>query len=491
MAYAAILGGGTVDQGSGAAFGQAIEYNAARWGGDGWRGVWGVMELKSSELSNPRREFGWCMYDWANSAYATTVLAGVLPAYFAEAVVGPDGVDLWGTHYEASTLWAAAVAVAAAVSFLFAPVLGAIADFTAAKKRLLLTFAYGGSLFTALLYFCGSGDVVLTLVLFIGAQVGFVGANVFYDAFLPQLVSGDRLDRMSGRGYAYGYLGGGLQFALALGLIAGHEALGMSQGTAARVAIATTAVWWAGFTIITAVLLKEEPSLERVPAPYARWPRPLAVAAVGFRRTLTTTAHVSRYRHLVLFLIAFMLYNDGIQTVITMATIFGKQELELGTTFLMVTLLAIQGVAMVGAVVFSRVADRLGTKRAVMVTLVLWSGVVIYAYFIETQVEYLVLGVVVGLVLGGSQALSRSFYGSMIPAAASAEFFGFYTVFSKFSAIWGPFAFAVIAQLTGSARLSIVALIVFFLAGLGLLALVDPARARGAGALREWPIANG
>jgi UMF1 family MFS transporter len=437
------------------------------------------VEDHTSVESNERQQvFGWCMYDWANSAYATTVLAGVLPAYFADAVVGPDGVDLWGTHYEASTLWAAAVAVAAALAFLCAPVLGAIADFTAAKKRLLLSFAYGGTLFTALLYFCGSGDVVLTLLLFIGAQVGFVGANVFYDAFLPQLVSEDQLDRVSGRGYAYGYLGGGLQFALALGLIAGHEQLGLSQSMAGRVAIAMTAVWWAGFTLFTAVLLKEKPSVETLPSQYARWPRLLAVAAVGIRRTLATSVQVSRYKHLVLFLVAFMLYNDGIQTVIVMATIFGKEELQLSTTFLMLTLLAIQGVAMVGAVVFSRMAEMVGTKRAVMLTLVLWSGVVIYAYFIQTRAEYLTLGVVVGLVLGGSQALSRSFYSSMIPAESSAEFFGFYTVFSKFSAIWGPFVFAVISQLTGSVRLSIVSIIAFFLLGLLLLAFVDPAKAK-------------
>jgi len=420
------------------------------------------------------------VYDWANSAYATTVLAGVLPAYFADAVVGPDGVWIAGRHFTATSLWALAVAGAAALTFLFAPALGAIADFTAAKKRLLLTFAYGGCLFTTLLYFCQSGDVALTLVLFLGAQVGFVGANVFYDAFLPQLVSADQLDRVSGRGYAYGYLGGGVQFAVALGLIAGHNKLGLSESTAARVAMAMTGVWWAGFTLVTAVLLQEPRATAALPERYRRWPRLPAVAAVGIRRTLKTTRQVGRYKHLLVFLIAFMLYNDGIQTVIAMATIFGKQELALDTTFLMVTLLAIQGVAMVGAVVFSRLAGRLGTKHTVMLTLVLWSGVVIYAYFIQTRFEYLTLGVVVGLVLGGSQALSRSFYGSMIPPNASAEFFGFYTVFSKFSAIWGPLAFAVIEQYTGSARTSIVALIVFFLVGLVLLAFVDPAKAKEA-----------
>ena len=173
-----------------------------------------------------------------------------------------------------------------------------------------------------------------------------------------------------------------------------------------------------------------------------------------------------------------MLYNDGIQTVINMATIYGKEELQLTTTTLMVTLLIIQAIAILGALVFSWLADVIGTKRAVMTTLVLWCGIVIYAYFITSAKEYFILGIVVGIVLGGSQALSRSFYGSMIPEAASAEFYGFYSVFSKFSAIWGPVVFAVIRQVAGSSRLSIVSLAVFFITGLVLLAFVDERKAR-------------
>ena len=438
------------------------------------------MERAALGQNEPKTIFGWCMYDWANSAYATTVLAGLLPAYFADAIVGPEGAVIAGVRYSATSLWGFAVSGAAAAAFLSAPVLGAIADSSAAKKRFLLSFAYAGSLFTVLLYFCRSGDVVRTIVFFVIAQFAFVGANVFYDAFLPQIVSEDRLDRVSGRGYAYGYLGGSLQFTVALGLVAGHEWLGLSEAGAARIGLVMAGLWWAGFTLFTACLLREAQPAATLPERYRAWPRLFAYTRVGISRTLKTCRRVGRFRHLLLFLIAFMLYNDGIQTVIVMASVYGKDELGLSITTLMLTLLVVQVVAMVGALLFGRIAERVGTKRAVMVTLVLWSGVVVYAYFIHSAGEFFVLGVVVGLVLGGSQALSRSFYSSMIPADASAEFFGFYTVFSKFSAIWGPLAFAVIDKLTGSARLSIVSLIVFFLAGLVLLHFVDENKARAA-----------
>jgi UMF1 family MFS transporter len=424
--------------------------------------------------------FGWCMYDWANSAYVTTVAVGILPFYFARAVVGEQGVVIGATTYSATTLWGFVVGLAAALTFLFAPVLGSMADFTAAKKRFLLTFAYTGVLFTLLLYFCQSGDIYQTLVFFLIAQIGFIGANVFYDAFLPQITTGDTMDWVSGKGYAYGYVGGGLQFALALGLVAGHEQLGLSQEMAARLGIVMAGLWWGGFTLFTARGLREAPSRETMPPRYADWPRPAAFTAIGVSRTWRTLKRVRRFRHLVLFLVAFLLYNDGIQTVINMATIYGTEELKFTPTVLMLTLLIIQGIATLGALLFGRVAMWIGTKRAVMVTLGLWSGVVVYAYFIETATEYFLLGAVVGIVMGGSQALSRSFYGSMIPEQASAEFYGFYTVFSKFSAIWGPWLFALIRQWTGTARLSIVSLIVFFLVGLVLLYFVDEEKAREA-----------
>lgn len=429
---------------------------------------------------DPRTLFGWCMYDWANSAYVTTVAVGLLPRYFAEAVVPAGGVAALGTTFAADTLWAAVVGTATLIAFLTAPVLGAIADFSAAKKRFLLTFAWTGSLFAILLYFCRSGDVIKTLLFFLLAQVGFIGANVFYDAFLPHIASDAEMDRVSGRGYAYGYVGGGLQFALSLGLVQGHAALGLSLDQAVRLAIVMAGVWWAGFTLVTARLLVENRTPAPLPEEYRRWPRPLAYVALGVRRTWRTTQQVRRYRQLALFLAAFMLYDDGIQTVINMATVYATVELHLPASVLMLTLLVIQAIATLGAYVFSRLSGRIGTKPAVMISLVLWTGIVVYAGFLQTAAQFVVLGAVVGLVMGGSQALSRSLFGSMIPSAESAEFYGFYTVFSKFAAMWGPWVFAIVKQATGSSRLAILSLVVQFLGGLILLSRVDIGKARAA-----------
>jgi MFS transporter, UMF1 family len=419
------------------------------------------------------------MYDWANSAYATTVAVGVLPAYFASVVAGSGGLRVGGIETSATAVWAFMVGLASFIAFVFSPVLGAIADFSRAKKRFLLFFAYSGALFTTLLYFCGPGDVYTTLFLFLVAQVGYIGANVFYDSFITDVASPKKMDWISGKGYSYGYIGGGLQFATALALVAGHEYIGITQAMAARIAILTAGLWWAGFSLITAFYLRETgPSTLTQPSP--RGGGISYYIGIGLSRTIQTALKVRRFRHLVIFLLAFMLYNDGIQTVIDMASIYGSEELKLSTTMLMVTLLVIQIIATFGALLFGWLASKMGAKRAIMLSLVLWAGVVIYAYFIQTAAEYFTLGVVVGIVLGGSQALSRSFYGSMVPEEASAEFFGFYTVFSRFSAIWGPVTFGVVRQSLGSSRLAIVSLIFFFVAGLILMAFVDEKKARAA-----------
>ena len=426
-----------------------------------------------------RTIFAWCMYDWANSAYIT-IAAVLMPAYFASVVVGSGGATLLGRHFHPDSLWAVMVLIADVLAFLAAPVMGAVADFSAAKRRFLLSFAYTGAFFTMLLYFTATGDVTRTMFFFVVAQFAFVSANVFYDAFLPQIASTERMDWVSGKGYSYGYVGGGLQLAISLGLVAFHQKFGLAQDTAMRISIAMAGLWWAGFTLFTHRGLKEGGAVQPMPAGFERWPRPLAMMAVGARRTLRTASHVRRFRHLLLFLLAFMLYNDGIQTVINLASAYGTVELKLSAGVLMGTFLVIQFVATFGALLFGWIAGRLGTKHTIMITLVLWSGTVTYAYFMRTGTQFFILGVIVGIVLGGSQALSRSFFGSMIPEDATAEFYGFYTVFTKFSSIWGPLAFAVVKQMTGSSRLAIISLIFFFVAGLVLLNFVDETKSRQA-----------
>src|SRR3954469_8652473 len=248
----------------------------------------------SPQKDDPKALFGWYMYDWANSAYITTAV-GLLPIFFAKSVVGEQGADLFGRHFRADTLWGFAVGLAGAISFLFAPVLGAMADFSSAKKRFLLFFAYTGSLFTLLMYFCHSGDVLKTLIFFLVSQVGFVNANVFYDSFLPHISSEEKMDDVSAKGYAYGYVGGGLQFAIALALVSLHDKVGLSREAAARIGIAMSGVWWAGFTLFLARWLPEPNAKSALPEKYVSTPRYLAIAQLGIERTWRTARRASKF----------------------------------------------------------------------------------------------------------------------------------------------------------------------------------------------------
>lgn len=412
---------------------------------------------------------GWAMYDWANSAYVTTVAVAVLPAYFADVVVPPEGFTILGMRMQATSLWGYAVSLSSLFVFILAPLLGAIADYSSAKKRMLAFFCYLGSAAATLLLFAKANMVLYTLGLFVLAQIGFSGGNVFYDAFLPHVAPKKMLDRVSGIGFAYGYLGGGLQFAISLGLVAGHSWLGISQGLAARLAMAMAGLWWGGFALVTFFTLKETDARRPLPEDVRHLPGVRAYCAAGLRQVLTHTRLLRREKKLLVFLVAFFIYNDGIQTVIAMATIYGRQELKFSTTVLLLTLLLIQFVAIFGALGLSRMAGRFGARRTLMLALCVWTGIAVYGYYMRHPWEYFVLGAGVGLVLGGSQALSRSLYGSMIPKESSAEYYGYYSVVSKFSSIAGPFVFAVITQATGSSRDALLALVFFFIAGLALL----------------------
>lgn len=424
-----------------------------------------------------RRIFGWAMYDWANSAYMTTVAVAVLPAYFAGVVVPEGGVSLAGTRVQATSLWGYGVSLSALVIFLLAPFLGAAADYSGRKKRSLMASCLLGSLAAMLLFFSGPGLVWYTLGLFMLAQVCFTAGNVFYDSFLPHIAEPEEQDRVSGKGFALGYLGGGLQFALSLVLITLHKKLGLSADQAARIAMAGAGLWWGGFALVTFARLKEPQAAQGD----GRALGPGAMLRMGFQRVAAHTKGLARNKPLLVFLIAFLFYNDGIQTVISMATIYGKQELGFSTTTLMLTLLMIQFVGIFGALAFSRLAGRITARRAIMLALVLWTGVVVYAFFLTRPWEYYVLGGVVGLVLGGSQALSRSLYASMIPKENSAEYFGYFSVVFKFSSIIGPLVFALVTQVTGSSRGAILSLVIFFVIGLVLLGLLGQVLKREGG----------
>ena len=411
---------------------------------------------------------GWYMYDWANSAFAVTILAALFGPYLDKVVVPEGGIDiaLLGVRgLTATSLYGYALGFSALFVLLSSPVLGAIADSTASKKRFLMFFCYLGSLSSLLLFFVDAGDVLPALLLFMVANFSFVSANVFYDSFLPHIAAPEMQDVVSGKGYAYGYAGGGILFLLQLLLVQFHGVIGISEVMAVRVALGSVGLWWGGFALITFSRLEEPP---------LRGARPAASRLVtdGFRRIALTMKKIRSLRQMVIFLVAFMIYNDGIQTVIAMATVYGSEELDFDTLTLMGALLMIQFVGVLGAQLFGMLAKRYGSRNMVIASLGIWTGVVVYAFFMTQPMEFWILGAVVGLVLGGSQALSRSLYSRIIPPAASAEFFGFFSVFEKFSAIWGPIAFALIRQLTGSARLSILSLVGFFVVGMVILSFV-------------------
>ena len=432
--------------------------------------------------------FGWAMYDWANSAYATTSGA-IVAAFFTGTIVPDEG--FWGLSGE--TLWASVVSIGAFILFLGMPVLGAVADYTSSKRRFLWFFAMLGAFFTITVPFAPDGAVPLFLFLFLISQIGFVAANVFYDGFLPNITTDETIDRVSSKGFALGYIGGGLYVLLAfvLILLSGDDSItGLSETGAARVAIAGAGVWWIGFTIFSLRRLPEVGDAEPIPEELSHLPRWRAYASIGFGRTVGTAKKLLGFQHILLFVIAYMFYNDGTQTIINVSGAYAEDTLNLETEQIVIVFLIVQFVAFFGALFFGRLADKVGAKRAIIVSLFIWTAIAVAGFLLPAQAEdadqmfsseaslvYL-LAIIIGFVLGGVQALSRSLYGSMIPEEASAEFYGFFSVFSKFSAIWGPLLFAVVSGTTGSGRPAILSIVAFFAIGIVLLTKVDVEEAR-------------
>jgi UMF1 family MFS transporter len=414
-----------------------------------------------------RETFSWAMYDWANSAFATTIMAAVLPIYYASVA----GADLPGNR--ATVYWGYTTAIALFLVAIVSPILGAMADYMGAKKRFMAVFAALGITSTAMLYFIARGDWLLASLLFIVANIGFSGANVFYDSLLPHVAREDEIDQLSTAGYALGYLGGGVLLVINILWILFPQAFGIPDTTtASRIAMLSVAVWWAVFSVPIFRNVAEPP--RRVSDTDVLGVNPVVA---GFHRLRGTFAEIRRYRQVLIFLFAFWLYNDGIGTIIKMATIYGT-EVGIGQTDLIGALILTQFVGIPFAFAFGGLARRIGTKTAIYLALFVYTLISIGGYFLAHAWQFWVLALAVATVQGGSQALSRSLYGSMIPRALSSEFFGFFSVSAKFAGILGPFLFALVGQLTGSSRLSIFALIIFFVGGALILTQVDEEEGR-------------
>jgi UMF1 family MFS transporter len=427
-----------------------------------------------------RERIGWYLYDFANSAFSTTVVTVFLGPYLtgmAKSAAGPSAfVSPFGVTIHAGSFFPYVVSLSVLLQVVLLPVLGAIADYSRRKKQMLAGFAYLGAACAIGLYWVTGTDYLLGGLLYVIANVSFGASIVFYNAFLPEIAAPDERDSVSSRGWAFGYLGGGLLLALNLLLVARAGTLGLTTEHAVRLSLASAGAWWAIFTLAPLATLRVRQPAKTLP-PGARY------VTVGFRQVRTTLATVRRQLHTRRFLVAYLLYNDGIQTVITLSAQFGQEALGLPIAMLTAVILMVQFVAGIGALVFERIARAVGARRAILASLVVWMGALVYTWgFLRTGAGFVALAAVIAVVLGGSQALSRSVYSLMIPRDLEAEYFGLYEVSERGTSWLGPLLYGLALQFTGSYRLAVLSLLVFFVAGFWLLAGVDVrAAAREAG----------
>ena len=401
----------------------------------------------------------WCLYDWGNSAFATTIMAAVFPPFYRSMATAAGLSDS-----DATASWAYTTSCALLIVALVGPFLGSFTDQTQSKKRFLTFFAGLGVISSALFVFLGETSYLLGSILFIAGNIGFAAGNIFYESLLPHIARRDDIDRVSTRGYAIGYVGGGILLVVnLLWILKPHWFLLPDVGFALRLSFFSVAVWWAVFTI---------PLLRRVNEPKLSVTNTAPALRATVDSLVRTIRKVRHYRQLLLFLAAFWIYNDGIGTIIKMATAYGD-EIGIGRNDLIAGLIFAQFVGIPCTFAFGWMAQRIGTKNSILVGLGIYLLISIAGYFMRTATHFYILAAMVGLAQGGTQALSRSLYASMIPKKQSAEFFGFYSTSSRFAGIFGPLIFGIVSQVTGGSRLSILALIILFIVGGALLLLVD------------------
>ncbi|MEV4122776.1 MFS transporter [Micromonospora sp. NPDC049645] len=439
----------------------------------------------SPPASTRRERRGWYIYDWANSAFQTTVITVFLGPFLttvaelaAGCELGADSCDGYvhplGIRVAAGSYYPYLISLSVFLTVFVLPVIGAIADRSAHKKRLLGGAAFTGAGATIAMAFVTGDRYLLGGALFLVANISFGAAIVVYNSFLPQLGGPDERDGISSRGWALGYLGGGLLLAFNLVAVTLFSEDDNPQRTLdlARWSIVSAGVWWAAFTLVPLRWLRERPSKAALAARGN-------VLTDGFRQLGHTLREVKAYPLTLFFLLAFLVYNDGIQTVITLASQYGTEELRLEQSTLIVTILLVQFLAFGGALSLGALARRIGAWKTVLLSLVLWTAVIIGAFRLpaEAPVPFMVLGAAIGLVLGGSQALSRSLFSQLIPAGKEGEYYGFYEISDKGTSWLGPLAFGLVFQLTASYRVGLVSLLIFFVVGFLLLAAVPIRRA--------------
>ena len=441
-------------------------------------------QVAAPERDRRRQQRAWYFYDWANSAYVTTTATVLFTPYLssvaraaacpglAEGEACTTDLSVLGIPVAAGSLALYAVTVSTILSAILLPVVGAVADRSARPKHLMAAFAWAGAAAAASMFFVAGTSWQLGAALLLVANICLGASLVVYDAILVMIATPDERDRVSSRGWALGYLGGALLLAVNLALVSGADALGLSRGEAVRISLLTAGLWWAAFTFVPFLGLRNPPPTRLAPVQGGN------LVSQSFGQLAQTLRHLRGYPQTLLFLLAYLFFNDGIQTVIGSSSLYGQAELGFREDQLIMTILLVQFVAFAGALLFGAMARRIGAKRSVLAGIALWTLVVTAGFLLPAGAFglFLALAVGIGTVMGGTQALSRSLYSQLVPAGREAEYFSLYQAAERGTSWFGTFLFGLVFQLTDSYRPAILSLIVFFVLGGVLLARLDVRR---------------
>lgn len=403
-------------------------------------------------------EKSWALYDWANSAYTIVIVTAIMPLYFKSVATEAGISGATSTAY-----WGYANSIATLIVSILAPILGTIADFKGFKKRFFVFFTALGVVFTLLLAVVPSDQWLILLVFFVLTSVGFAGSNVFYDAFLVDVTSEERMNKVSAHGYAIGYIGSTIPFIISIAIIilAQESIIPLSVTVASQIAFVITALWWGTFTIPMLKNVEQKYYVERVPNP----------VRASFKKLYKTIKNIKLYRPLFLFLLAYFFYIDGVSTIIKMSTAYGS-DVGISSSTLLIVLFITQVVAAPFTVIFGKFGTKYGDKKMIMVGIFIYIFICCYAFFLDSALDFWILAMLVGTAQGGIQSLSRSYFAKLVPKESSNEFFGFYSIFGKFAAIAGPVLLGVTAQITGNTSYGVFSLIVLFIIGAIILTRV-------------------
>ncbi len=415
-------------------------------------------------LSSKKELTSWYLYDWANSAYSTTVITLFLGPYLT--TIAKDAqvnglVNFFGFSIPAGSIFPYSITISVILQVLILPIIGGIADYSRRKKSLLGIFAISGAILTTLFFFLDDGLYIYGSILLIFSNLFFGCSIIVYNSFLNDISSYSERERVSSKGWATGYVGGGLLLILNLILFLFHNNFGLTNSLAVRINLASAGVWWGLFSIQSLFYLKSNPSK----ANYKKMPFSYAISG-SFKSIIATFKDAKNYPMALLFLLAYLFYNDGVQSVITLSSLFGQEELGLELTFLTIVILVVQFVAALGSMIFYWATKKLGEKNTLVICIVLWCCVIFYAFaFLSGKIDFFILAIIIALLMGGTQAISRSLYSKLIPIGKEAEYFSIYEISEKGTSWLGPFAFGLIFQLTRSYRFAILSLLIFFVVG--------------------------